>query len=794
MPQLKPDTHGLSAAEVQERLQRGRRNEAALRPTRSYWQIIRANVFGLYNIVLFASFVALFIIRGPGSAVFPAFVVLINVVLGLVQEIRAKQALDRLAALSVRTATVRRDGQASTIPVEQIVQDDVVELHPGDAVPVDGPVLASESLQFDESQLTGESEYVLKQPGDPLTSGSFCISGAGLMRAEKIGATSYVNHLSNVARAYKNVRSPLEAQLDALVQMLVPLTIILAPLTLISGDLRHAPVGDSLENVVNLISSLVPQGLIVFVSISFAYSVIRISRYQALIQRPDAVELAGHIRYLCADKTGTLTHNVLTVKDLAPLDGARRDNVESRLGTYLSNVSWHNRTVAAISAYVNQPAEAPTKVADVPFNSERKWSSVTLPSGQTLLLGAPEVVLHDAALAAKAQEMGRRGLRVVAFGESPERPDPGGSSLPAHIEPLALISLEDELRPGIQETLHQFAEEGVAIKVISGDAPETVKAIAQRAGMDDARLLTESDLQAMDEATFERAALDTGLFARIKPPTKRRIVAALARHGPVAMIGDGVNDVPALKQADLAIAMNDGAQIAKDVAEVILLNNDFSTLPRAFHEGRDVTQRLYGIAKINLVKVLYLTLLFVLVGYAGLPWPADLLQTTWLSLITLTIPAMLIIFRLLPIPQARNATGEVVQYILLWGAAAAVAVIAADIVVLLAWKDSVAMARTVVIAFAGLYNSLVLWDIYGVSLFSPRSLLRHPWPAAAGIALGLVAALIPSYAMAGTLGLASLGARELLLLAAALLISYGIVWYFRRHPEQNVLVAGMHAK
>lgn len=243
---------GLSSAEAQERAQRGERNRAVLRPTRTYWQIIWANAFSLYNVVLFAAFAALFAIRGPGSAVFPAAVVLINVVLGLVQEIRAKRALDNLAALSVRKTTVVRDGRSMQVPVEDVVRDDIVELHPGDPVVVDGPVVEADSLQIDESQLTGESEYVSKKPGDPLTSGSFCISGRGLMRAEKIGAASFVNNLSNVARSFKNVRSPLERSLDALVKFLVPLMLLLAPLTLVSGSLRGEPLGSSLENVVNL--------------------------------------------------------------------------------------------------------------------------------------------------------------------------------------------------------------------------------------------------------------------------------------------------------------------------------------------------------------------------------------------------------------------------------------------------------------------------------------------------------------------------------------------------------------
>jgi cation-transporting ATPase E len=241
-----------------------------------------------------------------------------------------------------------------------------------------------------------------------------------------------------------------------------------------------------------------------------------------------------------------------------------------------------------------------------------------------------------------------------------------------------------------------------------------------------------------------------------------------------------VNDVPALKQASLAIAMNDGAQIAKDVSDVILLNNDFTTLPRTLFEGRELTQRLYGIARINLVKVFYLTLLFVLLGYAGLPWPADLLQTTWLSLVTLTMPAMLIIFRVLPIPRSENRLGEVVEYLIRWGTVGAVVMVILDIVLLVTWKESLAVARTVMIAFAGLYNSLVLWDVYGVKPFSARSLLAHPGPALAGALFGLAAALVPSYVLPQLLDLAPMSPRDLALLAAGLFVAYAILFYLGR--------------
>ncbi len=766
---------GLTSAEVEERIKRGERNQHTARPTRSYGQIIRANVFSLYNIILLASFLALLILRGPGSAIFPAAIVVVNMVLGLVQEIRAKRALDRLATLSVHNVAVRRDGASSVIPIEDIVQGDVIELRPGDSVVVDGPVLASDSLEIDESQLTGESEYVPKQPGDRITSGSYCVSGTGLMEAASIGSGSYVNNLADVARGYKNVRTPLEAQLDALVEILVVIMVFLAPLTLVGGDLRHLSLPDSVENLVNLISSLVPQGLLVFVTISFAYGVLNISRFRALIQRPNAIELMGHITCLCADKTGTLTANLLSIQGLLPVGGATAQSVSQRLATFAAAVSWRNRTVAAIAAHVGQPPEQPAKLTEVPFSSQRRWSSVTLASGETLMLGAPEVLLADSGLHSEVQRLSREGLRVLAFATSREKPNLQTMSLPDQRECMALIALEDVIRPDMAATLREFAEQGIAIKIISGDSPETVQAIARRAGMNADIVLTGSDIEKLDPEVLSRAASETSLFARVAPQTKRLIVAALRRRGPVAMIGDGVNDVPALKQASLAIAMNDGAQIAKDVSDIILLDNAFSTLPKAFFEGREITQRLYGIAKIHLGKVVYLTILFVLAAYAGLPWPANLLQTSWLSLMTLTLPAMLIIFRVLPIPTAENRPGDVLRYLLTWGGAGAAALIILDVAVLAGLKEPLGSARAAVVALAGLYNSLVLWDIYHVRPFSPKTLARNPKPALAGFVFGLAAVLLPSYFLSSALGFAPLTVPDVLLIVALLFAAYAAV-------------------
>jgi cation-transporting ATPase E len=592
------------------------------------------------------------------------------------------------------------------------------------------------------------------------------------MKAQQIGGNSFVNNLAGVAKAYKNIRTPLEQQLDALVEVLVVVMVVLAPLTLLGGQARGTSLAESFENVVNLMSSLVPQGLLVFVAISFAYGAVNISRFRALIQRPNAIELMGHIKFLCADKTGTLTQNRLAVKAIIPATGQDEQAIREKLALYVSNVTWQNRTVAAIASFLDARREPPSKQSEVPFSSKRRWSSVTLSSGETLILGAPEVILPEGSLRQLAQSRSSQGLRTVAFARSSESLDGKVPSLALQVKGLALVTLEDQMRPDIADTLKQFAEQNISIKIISGDSPETIRSVAQQAGMPHERVLTGPEVDDMSETQLGEQVRNTDLFARIAPQAKRRIIASLAKGGPVAMIGDGVNDVPALKQASLAIAMNDGAQITKDVSDIILLNNAFSTLPRAFFEGREITQRLYGIAKINLIKVVYLTLLFVLAGYAGLPWPATLLQTTWLSFATLTAPAMLIIFRLLPVPTAGNRLADVVRYIAIWGVTGAAGLLLLDVAALSVFMDRVAESRLMLIAFAGLYNSLILWNIYHVTVFRPDSFVKNPKPAIAGAVLGLVSALAPQYLLPSALGFAPMGAREAALLMVVLGATY----------------------
>lgn len=772
------EVKGLSLSEVAQRINRGESNRYTIRPARTYWQIILANVFSLYNMILLLSVIFLLVLQGPNNTLVPGVIVLVNMLLGLIQEVRAKRALDKLATLSVRTVAVHREGHSTMISIDQIVRDDVIELHPGDPVVVDGPVIFSDSLEIDESLLTGESENVLKRSGDELLSGSFCVAGIGLMRADKIGKESYVNGLAKTAKTYKNVRTPLERRLDAIFQLLILIMVILGPLTIVAGFVHKTLLPESVENMVNLVSSLVPQGLIVSVTVSFSYGALNIARLQALIQRLNAIESMGHLTVLCTDKTGTLTRNVLSLREIIPIGDESLNTIQIKLSLFVKNISWMNKTIAAIAASLDTSSQQLAKIGEVPFTSERKWSALAFSSGETLLLGAPELLLADPQLQEKVTHLSKQGFRVLVFATSPLTLDLQGGSLPASRKCIAIIVLQDEIRSDIRKTLQAFAEQSIAVKVISGDSPQTVEAVARQAGFDGSGVLTGMQFEQLDELAFDTAVRETNLFARVGPEMKSKIIESLTRQGSyVAMIGDGVNDVPALKQAKVAIAMNDGAQIAKDVSDIILLNNAFSTLPKTIAEGQEITQRVYAVAKIFFVKVVYLTLLFLLVGFAGLPFPASLRQTTWLGLMTVAIPTVLIAFKVLRPATIKNVSKDVLQYSLLGGIIGGVAMTLAALIVLVLFGRELALSRTIVTIFASLYGTLIFWEVFGITPFSPRSYVRKPIAALVGGILAVVSTIIPLYLIPTALGLVPLGLVDWLFILLLLGATYVAFWY-----------------
>ena len=753
---------GLSDAEVQERVARGQRNLFVHKSARSTWDIIRDNVFTVFNIVLFVTLVATITagLATPGmhqtiigDTIFSGGTVWLNMIIGIIQELMAKRQLDQLAALAVRNARVRRNGKSVEVPADQIVLDDIVEIGPGDRVPVDGELVETHALEMDESLLTGESDSLAKKEGDAAYSGSFCLVGNGALRATKVGAESYANKLTLTARAVKDIRTPLQRKIDLVVQALVVVMVIVAALEMVAAaNMRIQPVF-ALRQTLVIVTSFVPAGLILAITVSLSVGAVRISRLGALVQRVNAIESMGNVTVLCTDKTGTLTRNLLSVQQVIPLENHTDAQVRQMLAEYVGNLNSQNKTAGAIATWVGGEAQRREVKAEIPFSSARKWSALTFACAdetcETFILGSPEILFdrsHSDALA-RVGEFTRLGLRVVALMRTQE-------SLPADDtpfalrtlkakDPLALIVIRDEIRTDIQATLRAFEEQGVRIKVISGDNAETVQAIARQSGLKGDKVVTEHELEGLTEIAFDSAVAEADLFARITPETKQRIVASLSGRGEyVAMVGDGVNDVPAIKQARLGIAMNDGAQITKDVSALVLLENTMSTLPQALSEGRRITQKILASAKLYLAKNVVTIFAILFAGFVGLPFPGEPRQISWVASISVGVPCTLLAFGLLTPAYTRSFLSGVLGYSLLSGAIGSVVVVIAYIASNYILYEP-QQARTV-FAFANLHYAMhIFWDTHGVSIFSLSSMRKHPRETLAGFLLLAVGFLGP---------------------------------------------------
>ena len=747
MPPQPTASTGLTQAEVAQRVQRGETNAFKARVGRSYWQIFRDNVLNVFNIVFFTLMVVVIYLQDYSTAVFAGFSVVTNSILGMFQEISAKRQLDKLAALAAKDVLVWRDGKLVGVPIPGIVKDDVMPIEPGDRLVVDGLILESDSLEMDESQLTGESDAVFKEAGHEVHSGSFCIAGTGLMRVTRVGKDSTINNLSTIAKIYKNVLTPTQKRISALVQVALIIMLIVMPMLAIAGYLTQLPILEIVRSLVVFVSSIVPQGLVLTTILSLTIGAVTISRFQTLIQRVNAVESMANVTVLCFDKTGTLTRNILTVTEIIPLNGHTAEAIQADLRTYTGSLSYKNRTAGAIAEFlpaVTSNGSTPTKLKEIPFNSSRKWGAVVFPE-HTFVLGAPERVIDSHAYpeaARHADALAAQGLRVLAFARTQQPPVDG--QLTGAADAQALIILNDQIRPDIQDTLNSFRQQNVALKVISGDNLETVKSIATASGLVINHAYTGDELNQMSDPELESAAVNGDLFARIEPDTKRRIIAALKRQGHyVAMVGDGVNDVPALKEAHLAIAMNDGAQISKDVAEIVLLNNAMSTLPKAFEEGRTITQTIFSTTKLFLVKNFYNIVLIFFIGFMGLPFPTSPIQISWITFGTVNIPATLIAFKIIRPKFLAEFRRDVLEYVITCGTISAVNLAVMYAVVYYATDMNVFAARSAVTLFIAFLGTMIFWHICGIELMEPRTLLQNSRITLLGIALTGITMLAP---------------------------------------------------
>jgi cation-transporting ATPase E len=645
---------GLSAADVAERVAAGRTNDVPARASRTVGQIVRANVFTRINAIFGVLFA---IILSTGYYVDGLFGLLIifNSGIGMVQELRAKSTLEKLAIVGQARPTVRRDGVARELPPNEVVIDDVIELGPGDQIVVDGVALAVDSLEVDESLLTGESDPVVKQPGDQVLSGSFVVAGSGSYRATKVGRDAYAAKLADEASKFTLVKSELRSGIDKILKYITWMMIPAGALTIYNQLFNvNAPLADALRGMVAALVPMVPEGLVLLTSVAFAVGVVRLGRRQCLVQELPAIEGLARVDVVCADKTGTLTENGMRLAEVKQFDG----DVAEVLAALVRAEARPNASLQAIGeAYPDDPGWTATAVA--PFSSARKWSGASF-GDDHWVLGAPDVLLPaDSAERAEAERIGAQGLRVLLLGHTDVRVD--NADAPGNVTPKALVVLEQKVRPDAKDTIDYFNSQGVTVKVISGDNAVSVGAVAGSLDLRnadqpvDARTLPEDPEELAD--TVERG----GVFGRVTPAQKRAMVGALQSRGhTVAMTGDGVNDVLALKDADIGVAMGAGSAATRSVAQIVLLDNKFATLPHVVGEGRRVIGNIERVSNLFLTKTVYSVLLAVMVGIAQVNYPFLPRHVTVIAWFTIGIPA----FVLSLAPNNERARSGFVQRVL----------------------------------------------------------------------------------------------------------------------------------
>jgi magnesium-transporting ATPase (P-type) len=649
---------GLTADEVADRRQRGLVNDVPATPTRTIAQIVRSNVLTRFNAVLGGLLAVILVVGDVRDALF-GLVLVANSGIGIFQEVRAKRTLDRLVVLTAPRARVVRTGDVRDVPASEVVRDDVLELRPGDQVVVDGAVMSSAGLEIDETLLTGESDPVPKAAGDEVLSGSFVAAGGGRYRATRVGGDAYASQVAATARTFTLFASRLRRDIDTFLRMATWALLPTAALLVTSQLRAHADVEQAIAASVGGVVAMVPEGLVLLTSSAFAVAVVRLARRRVLVQELPAVEGLARADVLCLDKTGTLTRGEITFERLDMLGDP--DDVEAAIGAMAAADPNPNATLRAMGARFAAP-DGWIATHSTPFSSARKYALADFGGHGVWALGAPEILLHGGPAATAVSERistavgdGRRVLLLArADGVS------SGPRLPDHLEPRALVALSDQLRPDATSVLREFARDGIAVKVISGDDPRTVGALAVRAGLDrvaavDARTLPEPGPELV-------AAVESGtVFGRVTPQQKQAMVAALQSAGHVvAMTGDGVNDVLALKHADVGVAMGSGSPASCAVAQLVLLDDQFSALPPTLAEGRRVIGNVERVARLFVTKSVYSLLLALAVGVAVLPFPFLPRHLSLIGALTIGIPGVVLAIA----PNAARAAPGMVSRVL----------------------------------------------------------------------------------------------------------------------------------
>lgn len=644
---------GLSKAEVEEKKRQGLVNQTDQSSSRSLADIIQSNFLSVANVTLLAIVFILLSLGKISEAFATGGVVIVNVFLGAYQEYRAKIKLDQIALLTRPKVRVIREGTEQEIDQAAVVVGDAIVLHAGDQAVVDGRLIVDPRsdnnkvrVDMDESLLTGESDLIAKYPDDEILSGSFCVVGKGVFIAEKVGDEAFAQKLTKGARQFTVTQTPLQLQISIVVRLLVVVALALSMLLYLRAAFNDASFAETVEDTAVAVS-LIPQGLLLMITVAYAIGALRIAQQGALVQQSNAVESMSHVNVLCLDKTGTLTTNRILYNDVHPLKaGYDAEKVRHLLGDYIAAAGSDNRTAEAIAEAIHGTKYS--CVVNIPFSSKRKWAAVSFENDTyqgTFVLGAPGMMLETIPFSDQIKALAQEGLRVLLFAHSPEIirdvPENEEPGLPANIEPIALVSLSDELRPGVNDVLDSFREIGIMLKLISGDNPTTVGALARKAGFtEDDKEISGMELAKLNELEFERAVHEYTIFGRITPEQKEAIVDVLRKNERyVAMMGDGVNDVLSLKKAQIGIAMEDGSQATRSVADIVLLGNKFEALPHAFSEGQRILNGMNDVNRLFLTRTFYTVLLIIIAGYIGTDFPFTPLHNLLLTSLPVGIPA-----------------------------------------------------------------------------------------------------------------------------------------------------------
>jgi cation-transporting ATPase E len=636
---------GLTAVEVATRRKAGQSNKVTVQSSRTYFQILQENAFSFINGVFFVIAMVLVSLGRWEDAVVVVLMIVGGSSINLYQEVRAKRQLDKIALLMRPDVTVIRDGQLQHVAPDEIVLGDLLRIEPGDQLVVDGEVVGDGRADVDESLLTGEVDLIPKQAGDELHSGSYCVRGSAVYEATRVGADTLAYRLTTGARAFRRIYTPLQREINLVIQVLLLVAIffwILFGISYLLGVINL----DQMVEIVAVVAGLVPIGLYLAITLAYALGAVRLAGQKAVIQQSNAIESLSHVNVLCLDKTGTLTSNRIQFDQIRPVEGTEVE-IRAKLGNVAASMSTSNRTNDAIRAAC--PGAAQPVIAEMPFSSAYKWSGLVFDDGM-YILGAPETLARAVPLTEEINEFivtqSKLGLRVLLFAQSPNNAfsidKANKPCLPANLKALAVLTFSDELRPNVRQTLADFAQAGVDIKIISGDNPRTVAALAVQAGLaPEFEVVSGPVLAELDEAQFGTTAQSATIFGRVTPEQKSKLVQSLRRQGNyVAMTGDGVNDVLSLKQANLSISMESGSQITRNIAGIVLLKDTFAALPHAFVEGQRIRNGVQDVVDLFMVRIFTFVLLIFAVELVTGTFPLSIRHNAIITTLVVGIPSI----------------------------------------------------------------------------------------------------------------------------------------------------------